>query len=355
MNSIALIAFTRTGCELAVKLVQGLGKRSAYATASFSVCGPARIAVDLDIEAYEDLASWTAGHFADADALVFVGAAGIAVRAIAPHVKDKFSDPAVVSVDEAGRFVVPLLSGHVGGANDLARAVADVLGAQVAISTATDVNGLFAVDEWAADHDLAIVEREVAKGISAALLEGKPVGFRSDLDLKWELPQGVTDGAAEIGFVVSTSDEDCPFPRTLHLVPRIATVGVGCRRGTDSGILKQAVLDALADARVSPHAVTTLASIDVKQDEPALLELAKSEGWESRFYSAEELAAVPGEFSHSAFVERTVGVGNVCERAACAEGGTLIVNKQAGDGVTVAIAIARPKVALDSGERGYYG
>ncbi len=361
MDSIALIAFTRRGCELAQTLARNLVKRSAYAGASCSVCGPARIAADadMDIDAYDDLSSWTAGHFATADALVFVGAAGIAVRAIAPHVKDKFSDPAVVSIDEAGRFAIPLLSGHVGGANDLARAVADMVGAQAAVSTATDVNGLFAVDEWAARHDMVIVERDIAKEVSAALLEGRAVGFESDFDFDWDLPQGVADGAvggaADIGFVVSMSEQARPFPRTLHLIPRIATVGVGCRRGTSPEVLKRAVYDALAEAHVSARAVATLASIDVKQDERAIIQLAHDEGWELKFYSAETLASVPGEFSYSAFVERTVGVGNVCERAACAEGGMLIMNKQSGDGVTVAIAFMRPKVTLKYDGRGLHG
>lgn len=275
----------------------------AYADAAFSICGPARFAAEAGIEAYADLASWTQAHFADDDALVFVGASGIAVRAIAPHVEDKFSDPAVVSVDEAGRFVVPLLSGHVGGANELARDIADITGGQAAVSTATDVNGLFAVDEWAARHGLAILERDVAKEISAALLEGRAVGFKSDFDLGWEpsveLPAGVTAGSAEVGFAVTFDEDAKPFERTLHLVPQTVTVGVGCRRGTALQALRDAVFAALSKAHVSMSAVCALASIDVKADEPAICELALSEGWDLRFYSAGELAAVPGEFAQS--------------------------------------------------------
>ena len=267
MQTIGIIAFTKAGCALAKKLADGLGLGSG------SVCGPARFADELGIDAYGSLDAWTQAHFTTDDALIFVGASGIAVRAIAPHVRDKFSDPAVVSVDEAGRFVVPLLSGHVGGANELAREVAAITGGQAAVSTATDVNGLFAVDEWAARHGFAILERSIAKEISAALLDGRPVGFRSDFELD-EKPSGVTEGAADIGFVVSLDDSAMPFPRTLHLVPRVATVGVGCRKGTDPSALEQAVADALAEANVSAKAVTAIASIDVKKDELAILELA---------------------------------------------------------------------------------
>ena len=334
MQTIGIIAFTKAGCALAKKLADGLGLGSG------SVCGPARFADELGIDAYGSLDVWTQAHFATDDALIFVGASGIAVRAIAPHVRDKFSDPAVVSVDEAGRFVVPLLSGHVGGANELAREVAAITGGQAAVSTATDVNGLFAVDEWAARHGFAILERSIAKEISAALLDGRPVGFKSDFELD-EKPSGVTEGAADIGFVVSLDDSAMPFPRTLHLVPRVATVGVGCRKGTDPSALEQAVADALAEANVSAKAVTAIASIDVKKDELAILELASKMGWSPVFYTADELAAVPGEFSSSDFVKRTVGVDNVCERAACASGGELVLGKQAGGGITVAIACVK--------------
>ena len=331
METIGIIAFTKAGCVLAKKLAEGLGLDSA------SVCGPARYADKLDIDAYESLDAWTEAHFATDDALIFVGASGIAVRAIAPHVRDKFTDPAVVSVDEAGRFVVPLLSGHVGGANELARDVAVITGGQAAVSTATDVNGLFAVDEWAARHGFAILERSIAKEISAALLDGRPVGFKSDFELD-DKPSGVTESAASVGFIVSLDDSAMPFPRTLHLVPRVVTVGVGCRKGTDPSALEQAVVDALAEAKVSVKAVTTIASIDVKKDEQAILELAAKMGWSPVFYTADELAAVPGEFSSSDFVKRTVGVDNVCERAACASGGELVLGKQAGGGITVALA-----------------
>ena len=351
MATCALIAFTRRGCTLAKHLASGLEQQLGSNTVRVTVHGPARYADELGIRAYESLGAWTAEQFGQACALVYVGATGIAVRAIAPHVRDKFSDPAVVSVDEAGRFAVPLLSGHVGGANELARTVAQLCGGQAVVSTATDVNELFAVDEWAARRGFAIKERAVAKKISATLLEGGTVGFVSDFDLNWEPPAGVValgaasdvtpafDGRPAIGFAVSLDDACQPFGQTLHLVPRIATVGVGCRRDTDPDVLERAVDAALATARVSTLAVCALASIDVKSDEPAILQLAQKRGWNARFYSADELAAVPGDFESSEFVRRTVGVDNVCERAALARGGTLLLGKQAGNGTTVALSI----------------
>lgn len=344
---IAIIAFTRAGCALALRLAHDLAPRTREGAGCVTVHGPARYADEFGVDAYESLASWTAARFARAGALVFVGASGIAVRAIAPLVRDKFSDPAVVSIDEAGRFAVPLLSGHVGGANELARELARIAGGQAVVSTATDVNGLFAVDEWAARRGLRIVERAVAKEISARLLEGAPVGFATDLDFAWEPPAGVVavasdpsaPDAPEVGFAVTLDDEWQPFARTLHLVPQAVTVGVGCRKDSDPAVVARAVDEALAKAHVSRHAVDTLASIDVKRAEPALLQLSSERGWDFRVYSAAELAAVPGEFEASEFVKRTVGVDNVCERSALAAGGRLLLGKQAGNGATVAIAV----------------
>ncbi len=340
--SIGIIAFTRKGCLYAKKVAERLALCAECENVRFTVSGPKRYAEECQVQDYGSLDAWTAAHFASDEALVFVGASGIAVRAIAPYVRDKFTDPAVVSVDEAGRFVVPLLSGHVGGANELARAIAAETGGQAVVSTATDVNGLFAVDEWAARLGLAIVERDVAKQISARLLEGGRVGFQTDFEAYGNVPEQVISNATDLGFVVSLDDTCQPFERTLHLVPRIATIGVGCRKGTEPETLKQSVDAVLAAAKVSHHAVSTLSSIDVKCEERAILQLASERGWETRFYSADQLASLPGDFTASDFVKKTVGVDNVCERSALMEGGQLAVGKQAGDGVTVALAIRNP-------------
>ena len=138
--SRAYLAFTAKGEALARRLAEAL-------PGSVSRCGG-----DVTLK------GWTAEHFAQDEALIFVGAVGIAVRAIAPHCKSKTTDPAVVVVDECGRFAVPILSGHLGGANDLARAIAAVCGAVPVITTATDANGLFAVDEWAKAQGCAVLE-----------------------------------------------------------------------------------------------------------------------------------------------------------------------------------------------------
>lgn len=326
--TVAVIAFTRRGAELGRKLAAALGG-ALYA--------PARFAADAGAEPVPALAAWTAARWEDSDALVFVGAAGIAVRAVAPHVRDKFTDPAVVSVDEEGRFAVPLLSGHVGGANELALRVAELTGGQAAVSTATDVNGLFAVDVWAREQGLAITNRALAREVSAALLEGKAVGFASD----WghPCPAGLTQGPAEIGVWVTVRTGAGPFSRTLRLAPKGLILGVGCRRGTERAAIEEAAAAALAG--YEPLAVAAVATIDLKKDEPGLLAFCAARGLPLLTFSAGELSAVAGDFTPSDFVKGVTGVDNVCERAAAAAGGRIVVPKLAKNGVTASVAEKR--------------
>jgi len=325
--NVALTAFTGRGAALARRIAGGLSLEG-------HVCSPAFGKKLAGAAGYESLHAWAGEQFAQADALVFVGACGIAVRAVAPFVKDKFTDPAVVCVDEAGRFAVSLLSGHVGGANRLARLIADVTGGEAVVSTATDVNGLFAVDEWAALRGFTIGDRTLAKEVSASLLRGERVGFASDYPM--ERPAGLCDGAASLGVRVTARTDAGPFSRTLRLIPRCLTLGVGCRRGTGETAIRATVERALSGWDL--RAVRAVCSIDLKKDEPGLLTFCRSLGVPLTVYSAERLRAVPGEFAFSEFVYQTTGVGNVCERAA-ALGGRLVVHKYAGDGVTVAAAM----------------
>ncbi len=334
-NKVELVAFTRAGIGLACRIAASLAPE-----AQTNVSAPQRLASpDNGVKSIEDLGNWTRAAFEVASAIVFVGATGIAVRAIAPFVADKMSDPAVVCVDERGANVIPLLSGHVGGANSLSRRIAAITGGNACISTATDVNGIFAVDEWAVSQGMRICDRDAAMKVSSMLLDGDNVGFTCDTGYDGELPRGVVeDETLPVGISVGISEGSGPFETTLRLVPATVTVGVGCRRGIDVDLVKSRVEDVLSVAGISPMAVEAVATIDVKASEPALTVLAESLGVPLITYSASELSAVEGDFESSGFVEETVGVDNVCERAACAAGAFLISGKSAEDGVTVAIA-----------------
>ena len=285
------------------------------------------------------LADWTARQFAQSDALIFVGAAGIAVRAIASHCRSKAADPAVVVLDEGGQFAIPLLSGHLGGANDLARRFAAVCGAVPVITTATDGRGVFAVDEWARRQNCAVAEPERIKKISGALLAGEPVRYAADWPIQGTPPAGVmpTDTADCADFALTLT----PRGEALHIVPRIAALGIGCKRGTSAEKLEAVFAAFCAEHRLSLQGIMQAASIDLKQDEPGLAAFCHAHGWPMDFYTADELRTAPGNFTASNFVQSVTGVDNVCERAAVlASGGELLLPKWAHDGVTFAVACA---------------
>lgn len=323
---VRILAFSDQGLELAQRLavaLQGSAQR----------CG-----------GQTTLAGWTAQAFADADALVFVGAAGIAVRAIAPHIKSKVCDPAVVVVDECARFAVPVLSGHLGGANHLARRIGAICGAVPVITTATDANGLFAVDEWAKKQGCRIGNPQKIKTVSGKLLRGETVRVKSAWPIQGDPPYHVvqTDGDCD----VLVDIKKYPDPDALCVVPKIAVLGVGCRRGTDRDTLEKEFHSFLDMYSVWEEAIALVCSIDLKKEEQGLIEFCMVHHFKFETLSANELNRINGEFSASAFVQSVTGVDNVCERSAlagCGESGSLFVKKYANNGITMALAI-RPFV-----------
>ncbi|GAB2045078.1 cobalt-precorrin 5A hydrolase [Agathobaculum sp. TL06] len=331
MKHAKLVSFTAAGAQTAA--------RCAALLPDFR-CEQYARTIDLSLSG-TSLARFAQQAMVDCDMIVFVGAAGIAVRAVAPYLMGKAYDPAVIVIDEAGRFVIPLLSGHLGGANALAECLADGLGAQAVVTTATDGREVFAVDSWARAHGCVVVDPQHIKYVSGALLRGETVGVRSDFPVDGRLPAHISlQAEAESGFAIGYDTKAAPFAHTLHLVPRLVHIGIGCRRGTPVERIEAAVRAALDAAGVPRSAVCGAASIDVKRDEPGLLLFSAQAGLPLAFFSAEELRRTAGDFTPSAFVEQAVGVDNVCERAAvcAAGGGRLLCRKTARDGVTVALA-----------------
>lgn len=330
--SIHLFAFSARGCHLARSIADGMGEECCcFSTEKY--------AAQAGFSPFcSNLSEQTGKSFALAQGIVFIGAAGIAVRAVAPYLKSKTSDPAVVVVDETGRFAVSLLSGHLGGANALAEKVAGIIGALPVITTATDRNGLFAVDVFAKQNSLFITDMIRAKEVSAALLAGEAVGFCSDLPLLSALPPELGGQNAAIGIAVTAKPGFSPFPSTLHLIPRRITAGIGCRRGKDPRMLEQFLLQVLEREQILPEQLCGIASIDLKKDEQGILKLCEKYHLPFITYSSEQLMAVQGDFSASDFVKSQVGVDCVCERAAVLAGGSLVCRKQVSDGITIALA-----------------
>lgn len=320
--SVACLAFTEKGYTLACKLATALDGTAERSGRPLT------------------LQEWTQKHFGKDKALIYVGAVGIAVRAIAPYLRGKTVDPAVVAVDECGRFAVPLVSGHLGGANDLARRIGIICGAEPVVTTATDGNGIFAVDEWARCQHCAVLHTPCIRCVSGALLAGKTIRVKSEFPVQGIPPERV-ELVTEDGYDVYVGFMPQPSS-VLWLVPQNVVLGIGCRKGTGCAALERA----LGEFPLPVQAICAVASIDLKAKEPGLLEFCRNHGWPLQTYSAKQLRSVQGKFTASDFVKKTTGVDNVCERAAVlASGGMLVYRKMAAEGVTLAAA-AEP-ISLD--------
>ena len=270
----------------------------------------------VPVERPASVLDWAAEAFHTSGALLFIGAIGIAVRAIAPHIHSKLTDPAVLVMDELGRHVIPILSGHVGGANDLARLIAEKTGAEPVITTATDLNGLPAIDQWAVKNGCAIENPSAIRTVSSTALSG-----------------------GSVGVMITERLLTPPFPVTLVLRPRTLVLGAGCRRGVSGERFENFVLDFLKSCGVSLLSVRALATIDLKADEQAFQHFCEKYRLPLLTYPAEELSKAPGVFAKSEYVLGAVGVDNVCERAAVlASGGRLLTGKTKYEGVTLALA-----------------
>lgn len=331
---ISMIAFTTSGCMLSRRLGDVLSEHevSLFAKSSSDEAG-------LD-HVHGTLSSWTADAFSGSDAIVFVGSVGIAVRSIAPFVERKDRDPAVICIDEKGRFVIPILSGHIGGGNDLARTIAERTDATAVITTATDINGRFSVDSFAKSSGMHIDSLEIAKEVSSRILDGRFVGLSSEYEVHEDIPEGLTvSGSGEVGIRISDGTGDSPFDRTLHLTPRNHVIGIGCRRGASAGAIGTLVSEMLHSNGITADSIRSVASIDLKRDEPGLLEFCGSMGIEPVFFSSEELNSLDSGFTGSEFVRSVTGTDNVCERAAlfASHDGEVIQRKVTGDGVTAAL------------------
>ena len=342
---VRVIAFSTNGCRLAGSVGEALAGEDVELF-SKTTMDP------LGLERVEgSMRSWTEAAFRECGAIVFIGAIGIAVREIAPFVKSKDKDPAVVCLDELGRFCIPILSGHIGGANGLALRIAGGVGAVPVVTTATDINGKISIDAFAVTHGLSIDRLKPAKDVSARILEGSPVGFVSDFPVRGELPEELGYGPdAPVGVYVGERDAE-PFGTTLRLIPRRYVLGIGCRRGTSRETVERRVSLALEGAGIPLKGIRKCASIDIKKEEEGLLGFASAHRLPIGFYTAEELNSVPGEFTSSDFVRSVTDVDCVCERAAvkASDGGRLILRKFAGDGVTV--AVAEEDFAVDFSDR----
>lgn len=352
---IAVLALTRQGQCLARRIAcLYAGYADVYFKEGSAVTGCER--------SFTSLSQVVGNLFKEYDGLVFVMAAGIVARVIAPVMQHKSLDPAVVVVDEGGNFAISLLSGHLGGANDLARKIAELVGAAPVITTATDVQGRPAIDLTAKKLGLGLEPFSNLKFINGAIVNGDTVGIYTDMPQSVLLERCTELATPGIQIVPLTrypqssgcykaaaviTDRILPLtdhPPLVFLRPRILAIGLGCRRGTMSSEIIQAVKKACAAVGCSVASVKTLATAWLKADEEGILQAAKIMDVPVRTFAKAALEEVilRRGLPVSEYVREKIGVGAVCEPAALlgADQGELILAKQNYAGITVAVARA---------------
>ena len=380
---VSIISFTLKGIELSLKIKKAFSGEAEEDLCLYTKCSHAEKSlterklteknlaekdlVESGLSYVEQpLTEWTGEQMKEHRSLLFIGACGIAVRAIAPFLTNKLNDMPVLVMDEQGRFVIPILAGHVGGANELALSLAERMGSTPVITTATDLNHCFAVDLFARRNALHIVNKDGIAKVSSRILAGEEVTMAVEEghlreeeaqtlrgrrgSRKTNIPDGIRLVSTEAPVDVLVAPASYGQGRLLTLRPKEYVIGIGCKRGKAAEQIDHFVNRALKESGISMEQVAAFASIDRKKDEEGILWMSSHYGISFVTCSAEELQQVEGNFHASEFVKSQVGVDNVCERAALrlsGPDGILITGKQAEDGITVAIAKRRWSVSFD--------
>lgn len=346
---LAIIAITRNGARLGARLKEAATDADLFVAEKFAAEAGANARPFVG-----ELREMVRENWRKYQGFIFVMAAGIVVRMIAPHLEAKDRDPAVVVVDEAGRFAVSLLSGHLGGANELAREVAGLLGGQAVVTTATDVNELPSFDLLAREEGWAIDDLGRVKSLNALLLAGEEIAVvdasgrvaasfagRGRLSFHTNFAAALQSGAA--GFVFATNRHlppQLPGENLLVLRPKNLALGLGCNRGTTAEEIAEVVAAQLKYLYFSLSSVAAIGTTAAKREEAGLLAFAAAHGIPLRFFESDELNAVPFPSPPSAHALKAIGAHGVAEPAAllAAGSGRLLLKKVKSGNVTLAVA-----------------
>jgi cobalt-precorrin 5A hydrolase len=320
---LAIVAITEGGRLLAAKIADRL---------------PETTLLEKDKE--EKIAELLGKQWPHFDGFICIMAAGIVVRSIAPLLEDKFDDPCVVVLDESGRNVISLLSGHLGGGNRLALEVASLIGAHPVITTASDTLGLVPLDLWARDNHLMLPDRRDLRKLSSRLVNDGILKLYADVEVI-TLPKGLQQVDDIDGADLAISHRIYPESSCVFFRPPNLVVGTGCNRGTAAEEFESALTELFTELGLSRHSIRNLASIDKKNDEKGLLRFAAANHWQIDFFERTAINALTNlEISFAALT--AVGAIGVAEPASLlsARSELLLSRKRKWKNVTMAVAEA---------------
>ncbi|QEK11816.1 cobalt-precorrin 5A hydrolase [Crassaminicella thermophila] len=338
----AIITLTKGGTELGMKLLEHIDKAVLYTNPKFYIKEKHVKKIDGKI------VEFIGKIFNKYKCLIFIMATGIVVRSIAPYIKDKKIDPAVIVLDEEGKNVISLLSGHIGGANEYTNKIASILNANPVITTASDVKNTLAVDTLAMELNCEIEDFQDATKVTAHIVNGEKVGIISDICIGRVLPENMV----EIDFknkpheefkgfiyitdkrILSPVESDCVVLRPKNIV-----IGIGCRRKKPVDKIIEAIEDSLISLNISKKSIKHIATVDVKKNEEGIIQAAKLLGVPLVIVDREKIKEVEDQFKGSEFVKKRIGVCAVSEPVAflSSESGQMIQKKKVYDGITIAV------------------
>lgn len=335
---LACISFTSSGREISRKLKN----ESSH------------IIVEINKETFQEKVS---NHmkeiFNNYDGIIFISSTGIALRLIAPYIECKTKDPAVIVVDDMGKYTISLLSGHIGGANELTLEVSKILGNQAIITTASDNRGIDAIDTFAKRYNLEIESMDDAKKLTSLMVEGKKIKLVSDIDVKLnydnvikniifsQVERPLYDGAIIISSIEDINDlidEQDKCKPICILRPKNLNIGIGCRRGKSKEEILNAIKEVFEENNLSLKSISKIGTIDVKEDEEGIIETSKEFNCPMIIFTKEDIESIQQKFNESQFVKSKVGVTSVCEPCAYLLGSEMIVNKKIINGITIAVS-----------------
>lgn len=281
------------------------------------------------------------------DTLVFIMATGIVVRVIAKYIEDKTKDPAVLVMDEKGKYIISLLSGHIGGGNDATILLSDKIGATPVITTASDANDSIAVDTLAMKLGCFIDSLLDAKDITVKIVNNQRVGIRSDIGINIKLPSNIinlNEAKADIckvdGIIYITNKTDIKTNKpAVHLIPKNIVIGIGCKKGISGERIIKSIKLALDRYKLHHKSISKITTIDIKEHEEGIIDAASYFNVPLKIVSKEEVKEIESEFEISDFVKGAIGVGAVCEPCGYLGSGKgkCVMRKTSFDGITLSI------------------
>lgn len=280
------------------------------------------------------------------EGVIFISATGIAVRMSAPFIEHKTIDPALVVIDDLGKFSISLLSGHIGGANDLAKDMASLIGAIPVITTATDNRGIESIDIFAKKNDYYIEDISSVTSITSMMVNKKNIGLYTENNkvINYDnltIIRDLDNINHEIkGLVIVSSQKDIKninIPYTI-LRPKNINVGIGCRKGIEGKFIIESIKEQFNKLKISTESIKSIGTVEVKKHEKGIIEASKYFSCPLKILSIEEIKSVEDKFSKSQFVKDTIGVYSVSEPVAYLLGGSIISGKSKHNGITICIS-----------------